>query len=122
MTNAELITLLKEAREYVESFAVAGADSTASIASFKVDLPKDGFPRQWAVEAAPETLAHIDAALAAHAREVEEQKAHSDRLWWDALHQASREGLDLSETERRANAAVEAEAVRTAVAAAKGLR
>jgi uncharacterized protein (DUF2249 family) len=66
MTNAELIELLREVREYVEVFALAGADSPAGIASFKVDLPKDGFPRQWAVEAAPDTLGRIDAALSSH--------------------------------------------------------
>jgi len=54
-------------------------------------------------------VARIDAALAAHDRGAEERKAHLDRVWWDALHQASREGLDLSETVRRADAAKERE-------------
>jgi hypothetical protein len=51
----------------------------------------------------------IDAALAEHERGAEERKARLDRVWWDALHQASREGLDLSETVRRADAAKERE-------------
>jgi hypothetical protein len=51
----------------------------------------------------------IAAALAAYERGAEEHKARLDRVWWDALHQASREGLDLSETVRRADAAKERE-------------
>jgi hypothetical protein len=51
----------------------------------------------------------IKEALAAHERGAEERKAHLDRVWWDALHQASRKGLDLSETVRLADAAKERE-------------
>jgi hypothetical protein len=62
--NQRLRELLKEAREFVECFAGAGEHSLDGIASFKVDLPKDGYPRQVAVCAAADTIARIDAALA----------------------------------------------------------
>ncbi len=62
--NERLRELLKEAREFVECFDDAGEHSLDSIASFKVDRPKDGYPRQLAVCAAADTIARIDAALA----------------------------------------------------------
>ena len=64
----------------------------------------------------PDTIAALVAEvrklrmlLAAYEGGAEERKAHLDRVWWDALHQASREGLDLSETVRRADIARERE-------------
>jgi hypothetical protein len=72
------------------------------------------------------TRNRIDAALAAHDGELQDidrlEARGLKRVWWDAFHQASREVLDLSETERRADAAVDAEARRAAAAAARGLR
>jgi hypothetical protein len=62
--NQRLRELLKEARKFVECFADAGEHSLDGIASFKVDLPKDGYPRQVAVCAAADAIARIDAALA----------------------------------------------------------
>jgi hypothetical protein len=104
MTNTELLALLREARESVEEHEKA----------LLYDDPK--------VAALIDLATRMDAALAAHERGAEERTAHLNRVWWDALHQASREGLDLSETERRAEAAVEAEARRAATAAARGMK
>jgi len=87
VTNAELVALLREARVFVGFCPTTqeGIDSVCKVRD------------------------RIDAALAAYERGAEEHKARLDRVWWDALHQASREGLDLSETVRLADAAKERE-------------
>jgi hypothetical protein len=78
--NQRLRELLKEAREFVECFAGAGEHSLDGIASFKVDLPKDGYPRQVAVCAAADTIARIDAALAEPPEQEETEHAMHLRI------------------------------------------
>jgi hypothetical protein len=108
MTNAELLALLREAKRLIAANRLmlghySGVREVGSLedcidAALAEEQPK--IEREWA----------------------EDRKAHLKRVWWDAFHQASREGLDLSETERRADAAVDVEARRAATAAARGMR
>ena len=86
MTTEEAIDLLREARAAVGDYDCADCGIR--------DEPVWG---------------RIDAALASHKSEVEQRKAHLDRVWWDAMAAAGREGLDASESARRADAAVQRE-------------
>jgi hypothetical protein len=59
-----LRALLSEARLYVEAFDCEEGGAGETLCSIKVDVPLEGYPRQYAVRAATASLARIDAELA----------------------------------------------------------
>ena len=55
--------LLRKARMFVECFATPADGNFDSISTFKVEIPADGYQRQWAVHAAPAVMVDINAAI-----------------------------------------------------------
>jgi hypothetical protein len=92
MTNEKLLDLLREAA------ALHPHNGACGTAGYNPPFDGDDCLR-----------CRIDDALGRYAREAGERKARLDRVWWDALHQSSREGRDLSESVQRADAARERE-------------
>jgi hypothetical protein len=63
---------VEKARMFVECFIVPSDGLYDAISTFKVEIPADGYERQWACDAAPAVLAEIDGVLARRAVGLEE--------------------------------------------------
>ena len=70
--RAKARVAVEKSRMFVECFIVPSDGLYDAISTFKVEIPADGYERQWACDAAPAVLAEIDGVLARRAVGLEE--------------------------------------------------